>query len=66
MGLRSFFGRAKKAIVNVEDMVTVKEISDKEVRSLFELWNDALQTGSSKLVAKRYSKDPPSPYCFGC
>jgi len=58
MGLRSFFGRGKKAIVNVEDMVTVKEISDKEVRSLFELWNDALQTGSSKLVAKRYSKDP--------
>jgi len=58
MGLRSFFGKAKKAIVNVEDMVPIVDISDDEVRSLFELWNDALQTGSSSIVAKRYAKDP--------
>ena len=58
MGLRSFFGKSKKAIVNIDDIVPVTEISDDEVRSLFELWNDALQTGSSKIVAKRYAKDP--------
>lgn len=59
MGLRSrFFGKSKKAIVNIEDIVPVKEITDEEVRSLFDLWNDSLQTGSSKLVAKRYAKDP--------
>lgn len=55
---RKFFGKAKKAIVNIEDIVPVTEISDEEVRSLFDLWNDSLQTGSSKLVAKRYAKDP--------
>ena len=58
MGLRSFFGKAKKAIVNVEDIVPIQDISDEEVRSLFDLWNDSLQTGSSSLVAKRYAKSP--------
>lgn len=32
-------------------------ISEEEVRSLFTLWNDALATGNSKLVAKRYASD---------
>jgi len=48
MGLRSFFSSKAE----------VSDISDEEVRALFELWNDSLQTGSSTMVAKRYSKDP--------
>jgi uncharacterized protein (TIGR02246 family) len=31
-------------------------ISEEEVRNLFYLWNDALATGDSALVAKRYAK----------
>jgi len=57
MGLRSFFGKSKEP-EKLAYIVPVQEISDAEVRSLFELWNDALQTGSSKIVAKRYAKDP--------
>jgi hypothetical protein len=34
-----------------------KEVSEGQVRSLFYLWNDALATGDSRLVAKRYAKD---------
>jgi len=49
----NFFGRKKKS-----NVVTVQEISDEQVRSLFFLWNEALQTLDSKIVAKRYSKDP--------
>lgn len=33
-------------------------ISEGQVRSLFYLWNDALATGDSRIVAKRYSSDP--------
>jgi len=33
------------------------EISNDEVRALFNLWNDALQTECSETVAKRYAKD---------
>lgn len=33
-------------------------LSDTEVRSLFSLWNNALATGDSRIVAKRYAKDP--------
>jgi len=55
MGLRTFFRGDKKSDVMVPK---IKEISNEEVRSLFELWNDALQTGSSSIVAKRYSSDP--------
>ena len=32
------------------------DISDKEVRALFELWNSALATGDSRIVASRYTK----------
>jgi uncharacterized protein (TIGR02246 family) len=35
----------------------IASINEDEVRSLFGLWNDALQTGDSRIVAKRYSKD---------
>merc|ERR1711966_132476 len=34
------------------------DISEKEVRALFELWNDALATGDSRIVASRYTKSP--------
>jgi uncharacterized protein (TIGR02246 family) len=30
---------------------------EEEIRSLFYLWNDALATGNSKIVAKRYAKE---------
>lgn len=33
-------------------------ISEKEVRALFELWNSALATGDSRIVAARYAKKP--------
>jgi len=33
-------------------------ISEGQVRALFYLWNDALATGDSRIVAKRYSSDP--------
>ena len=47
MGLRSFFSRSKK--------VTKSDISEDEVRALFSLWNNALATGDSRLVASRYA-----------
>merc|ERR1719296_500176 len=34
------------------------DITEKEVRGLFELWNDALATGDSAIVASRYTKSP--------
>ncbi len=34
------------------------DITKEEVRSLFYLWNDALATGDSRIVAKRYTKSP--------
>lgn len=33
-----------------------KSITEPEVRALFELWNNALATGDSRIVAKRYAK----------
>lgn len=33
-------------------------ITEKEVRALFELWNSALATGDSRIVADRYIKKP--------
>jgi hypothetical protein len=34
-----------------------KDISEPEVRALFNLWNNALATGDSRIVAKRYAKE---------
>jgi len=34
------------------------DITEKEVRALFELWNSALATGDSRIVADRYIKKP--------
>jgi len=33
-------------------------ITEKEVRALFDLWNSALATGDSRIVANRYAKNP--------
>ena len=51
MGLRSFFRRNKK----VAQSTAGKDISEDEVRALFSLWNSALATGDSRLVATRYA-----------
>jgi hypothetical protein len=32
--------------------------TEDQIRNLFSLWNSALATGDSRIVAKRYSKDP--------
>jgi hypothetical protein len=34
-----------------------QQISEGQVRSLFYLWNDALATGDSRIVARRYAED---------
>ena len=46
-------GKKKNSIV----IPPPQEISEGQVRSLFYLWNDALATGDSRIVAKRYSED---------
>jgi len=51
MGLRSFFSRNKK----VAQSTVGKDITKDEVRALFSLWNNALATGDSRLVASRYA-----------
>jgi uncharacterized protein (TIGR02246 family) len=45
--------KTRVAPVNIE-----RPITEKEVRALFYLWNDALATGDSRIVAKRYSAKP--------
>eukprot|EP00984_Skeletonema_dohrnii_P019933 scaffold9626_cov124-Skeletonema_dohrnii-CCMP3373.AAC.5 len=37
---------------------TMPDITETEVRALFELWNQALATGDSRIVADRYIKSP--------
>ena len=39
-----------------EGIVTAEPITEKEVRGLFNLWNDALATKDPEKVANRYSK----------
>ena len=51
MGLRSFFSRNKK----VAQSTAGSDITKDEVRALFSLWNNALATGDSRLVASRYA-----------
>ena len=38
------------------DAPTSTDITEKEVRALFELWNSALATGDSRIVASCYTK----------
>ena len=51
MGLRSFFSRKGK----VAKSTAGKDITKDEVRALFSLWNNALATGDSRIVASRYA-----------
>jgi len=53
-GVRSFFGLKKKEVTTA----AASDISEEEVRALFSLWNDALATGDSRIVAKRYAAQP--------
>ena len=46
---RNIDGRAK---------ADASPVTEKEVRALFELWNAALATGDSRIVASRYTKSP--------
>jgi uncharacterized protein (TIGR02246 family) len=50
----NLFGMFEKSIA----VPPPQKISEGEVRALFYLWNDALATEDSRLVAKRYSSDP--------
>jgi uncharacterized protein (TIGR02246 family) len=55
----NLFGFGKAAKFNKSAKVAASgSIEEKEVRALFELWNDALATGDSKIVASRYTKAP--------
>lgn len=59
--LRSASSTARYGILDENTVIgsieMPKEVSEGQVRSLFYLWNDALATGDSRLVAKRYSSD---------
>ena len=46
---------AGPAFVESEEPAPVSDISPKQVRALFSLWNNALATGDSRLVASRYA-----------
>jgi len=50
-GLRTIFSRNSKVVKSTVG----KDISKDEVRALFSLWNSALATGDSRLVATRYA-----------
>lgn len=41
----------------IEDLPGPDTVTEESIRSLFYLWNNALATGESRLVAKRYAKD---------
>jgi hypothetical protein len=41
---------------SLDNAPTSTDITEKEVRALFELWNSALATGDSRIVASRYTK----------
>jgi hypothetical protein len=48
------FGLADRKAVKADyDTLTTED----EVRGLFKLWNDALSTGDSRIVAARYARD---------
>jgi hypothetical protein len=54
MGLfNEFFGAPSTSSTSS----SAQQISEGQVRSLFYLWNDALATGDSRIVARRYAED---------
>eukprot|EP00804_Cyclotella_cryptica_P012443 CCRYP_010877-RC/>CCRYP_010877-RC protein AED:0.07 eAED:0.07 QI:147/1/1/1/0.66/0.5/4/411/549 len=54
------FGSRWRKTHRINSLAKVKNtrITEKEVRALFEVWNSALATGDSRIVASRYTKNP--------
>jgi uncharacterized protein (TIGR02246 family) len=52
----NIFSKTKK--FNADAKVGTSDITEEEVRALFSLWNSALATGDSRIVASRYTKSP--------
>jgi hypothetical protein len=61
MGIfREFFGSSSSSLNNAgvaSPTTALQEISEGQVRALFYLWNEALATGDSRIVARRYAED---------
>lgn len=63
MGIfREFFGSSSSSLTNAgaaspTTTTALQEISEGQVRALFYLWNEALATGDSRIVARRYAED---------
>jgi len=55
--LKAFGFGTLKRILN-SPKADSKDLTEEEVRDLFTLWNEALLTGDSNIVAQRYSSDP--------
>jgi uncharacterized protein (TIGR02246 family) len=53
----NLFSRRKARKMNAMAKVE-SDISEEEVRALFSLWNSALATGDSRIVASRYTESP--------
>ncbi|KAL7476246.1 hypothetical protein ACHAW6_002125, partial [Cyclotella cf. meneghiniana] len=56
----NLFGSRWRETHRINSLAKVKDtrITEKEVRALFEVWNSALATGDSRIVASRYTKNP--------
>ncbi|KAL7474066.1 hypothetical protein ACHAW6_000065, partial [Cyclotella cf. meneghiniana] len=56
----NLFGSRWRETRRINSLAKVKgtRITEKEVRALFEVWNSALATGDSRIVASRYTKNP--------
>ncbi len=54
----NLFGPPWRETRRINSLAKVKgtRITEKEVRALFEVWNSALATGDSRIVASRYTK----------
>lgn len=54
----NLFGSRWRKTRHINSLAKVKNtrITEKEVRALFEVWNSALATGDSRIVASRYTK----------
>jgi hypothetical protein len=54
----NLFGWRKSHSARSPSTGSKSSITEAEVRGLFELWNSALATGDSRIVASRYTKSP--------
>ena len=55
--LKDITGGSNVALQNAAKSNYQDEITEENVRGLFTLWNDALGTGDSRIVASRYATD---------